>query len=154
MTIDRHRAVADALEVAKRTFARGGSPSPEEDVKVAGLLHSDVAGRTDNLPISVPAGAYVLPADVVSALGEGNTMAGAKVLDEMFGPQTAAAEAYARGGHVPIVAAGGEYVVSPGTARKVGGGDLERGHEVLDRFVKHVRAKHVKTLRKLPGPKK
>lgn len=51
---------------------------------VAGALHSDVAGRTDHLPTSVADGSYVLPADVVSGLGEGNTFAGTKTLDEMF----------------------------------------------------------------------
>ena len=49
-----------------------------------GPLHSAVAGRTDHLPSNVPNGAYVLPADVVSGLGESNTMAGFKVAKRMF----------------------------------------------------------------------
>ena len=53
---------------------------------------------------------------------------------------------------VPIVAAGGEYVLSPEQVMAVGDGDLERGHRVLDAFVTRSRAKLVKTLRKLPGP--
>lgn len=44
-----------------------------------GPIHSAVAGRTDHLPMHVPHGAYVLPADIVSAMGEGNTLAGFKV---------------------------------------------------------------------------
>ena len=44
-----------------------------------GPIHSAVAGRTDHLPMHVPSGAYVLPADIVSAMGEGNTAAGFKV---------------------------------------------------------------------------
>ncbi len=55
---------------------------------------------------------------------------------------------------MPIVAAGGEYVLSPEQVRGVGNGDLDTGHRVLDRFVKDTRAQLIKTLQKLPGPKK
>ena len=55
---------------------------------------------------------------------------------------------------VPIVAAGGEMVLSPEEVMHVGGGDLDTGHRVLDEFVKRVRAKTIKTLTKLPGPAK
>lgn len=46
-----------------------------------GLIESDAAGRTDRLPYSVAADSFVMPADVVSGLGQGNTLAGAKILD-------------------------------------------------------------------------
>ena len=49
-----------------------------------GLIHSPSAGRTDVHSIQVPAGSYVMPADVVSGLGEGSTMAGANVIDAMM----------------------------------------------------------------------
>lgn len=49
-----------------------------------GLFNSPSAGRTDVLNRTVPAGAYVVPADVVSGIGEGNTMAGSHVLDAMM----------------------------------------------------------------------
>ena len=55
---------------------------------------------------------------------------------------------------VPIVAAGGEYVLSPEQVMQAGGGDLETGHRVLDEFVKRMREQTVKTLKNLPGPKK
>ncbi len=55
---------------------------------------------------------------------------------------------------VPIVAAGGEYVVHPHHVRQVGGGDLDMGHKVLDEFVKRSRAHLVKTLKNLPAPKR
>jgi len=54
---------------------------------------------------------------------------------------------------VPIVAAGGEWVVHPNQVTEVGGGDLDTGHEVLDEFVKRMRAELIKTLKNLPGPK-
>jgi hypothetical protein len=49
-----------------------------------GLINSATAGRTDRIPVSVAADSYVIPADVVSGLGEGNTLAGAKVLDHIL----------------------------------------------------------------------
>ena len=123
----------------------------------------------------VPSGSYVIPADVVSANGEGNTMAGFKVMRRMFGgaPYGGASGPYgqgagpygealqnSRGGRtedgggpgVPIVAAGGEYVLSPDQVRAVGNGDADLGTKVLDEFVKRSRARNIKTLQKLPGP--
>jgi hypothetical protein len=133
-----------------------------------GPIHSSVAGRTDHLPMHVPSGSYVIPADIISAAGEGNTMAGFAHAKRVFGgmPRGGGEQPYnheggpygmARGGKsdgVPIVAAGGEYVVHPDHVRAVGGGDLDVGHKVLDEFVKRSRAELVKTLKKLPPPKK
>lgn len=50
----------------------------------SGLLKSNVAGRTDHLQVRVRHGAYVIPADVVSGVGEGNTLAGSKIILAMF----------------------------------------------------------------------
>lgn len=135
-----------------------------------GPIHSHVAGRTDHLPMTVPSGSYVLPADVVSGLGESNTLNGFKNAKLMFGglPYKGSSLPYGRdegslpysrasGGKVdegvPIVAAGGEYVVTPHEVIAVGDGDKELGHRVLDEFVKRMRAKTIKTLKHLPGPK-
>jgi hypothetical protein len=120
---------------------------------MGGLLKTPGHGRTDNLPINVPSGAYVLPADVVSGLGQGNTLAGAKQLDAIFGELKLPLHSW-RGPLVPIVAAGGEYVVHPLIVSHLGDGVLKRGHNLLDRYVKDVRMKTHKTLGKLPGPAK
>lgn len=88
----QNQAVAIALDVAKRTKrAEGGIGMPKLNVSPhlprpklhTGPIHSSVAGRTDHLPIHVPNKAYVLPADIVSAMGEGNTMAGFKVAKDL-----------------------------------------------------------------------
>jgi hypothetical protein len=117
----------------------------------------------------VSSGSYVIPADIISAMGEGNTMAGFKVANTIFskipnmsGLPGADAELglphKAAGGSleppVPIVAAGGEYVIGPDDVVNIGDGDLDHGHQILDSFVKKMRAKTVETLKKLPGPKK
>jgi len=139
------QAVAAALNQARQARAAGGS----SDKIHVGPIHSPVAGRTDHLPINVPSGAYVIPADIISAMGEGNTMAGFRIANTIFGMQE-------RGDDTPveIVAAGGEYVISPASVARIGGNDIDRGHATLDEFIKKYRAKTVETLKKLPGPKK
>lgn len=149
-----------------------------------GLVRSLGGGRTDIHNIQVPSGSYVIPADVVSGLSEGNTLGGAAVMDRMMrtnpwgveggkmghgsGPPRPRAPAapkpdddkFKKGGKadqvghlVPIVVAGGEMIYYPNTiAQKFG--NLKHGHAVLDAMVKKVRSKNVKTLSKLPGPKK
>ena len=144
----QNQAVAAALENARRSRAEGGEINEKIHV---GPIHSNVAGRTDHLPINVPSGAYVLPAETISALGEGNTMAGFKVANDVFGVQQNSPE------HEPveIVAAGGEYVIAPeNVADRIGGGNIDVGHAELDDFVKAYRAKTIQTLQKLPGPKR
>jgi len=140
------QAVAAALSTARKSRATGGEAVAKTHV---GPIHSNVAGRTDHLPMHVPSGAYVIPADIVSALGEGNTMAGFKILNNMFGLQKLGPEPATE-----IVAAGGEYVISPESVNRVGGGETEKGHRNLDGFVTKYRAETVKTLKNLPGPKR
>ena len=165
--------------------ASGGEVSEKMHV---GPIHSAVAGRTDHLPMHVPHQSYVIPADIISAMGEGNTIAGFKHLRRMFagnpykqgkkpygvtsampygqgegayggspGPYGEAIQNRAAGGKtsgVPIVAAGGEQVLSPEDVLFAGDGDMDMGHRVLDEFVKRMRKKTIKTLQKLPGPKR
>lgn len=165
------QAIAIALKTAREVRAFGGTTvTTTKDVGMpmprvrppksprlhVGPIHSAVNGRTDHLPMTVPSGSYVVPADIVSALGEGNTMAGFKAIRQMFGGMPGA-QAFKTGGHVSpveIVAAGGEYVIDPDTVARLGGGDMNVGHRELDKFVKSMRAKTIQTLKKLPGPKR
>lgn len=131
-----------------------------------GPIHSPVAGRTDHLPMHVPSGSYVIPADIISAMGEGNTMAGFRVANQIFSlPKSEVMRMpykdgeFQKGGRtyppaVPIVAAGGEYVIHPDDILIIGDGDMNRGHQALDEFILKMRAKTVKTLKGLAGPKK
>jgi 8-oxo-dGTP pyrophosphatase MutT (NUDIX family) len=318
-------AVAAALNTARKARAEGGHDLMKKDGGSVrkyrdaggaltdpyapttrfhvGPIHSAVAGRTDHLPITVESGSYVLPADIVSAGGSGNTLAGFKVLRRTFGGEPYGQSTapygqkggvyglpvtYARGGKaaagilflspddkvllmrrteedgdqgkwafpaggvkkgetpdaaakretreetghdhdgglapfmhsneknlsfttylahaprftpklnhehdraewvslddaekfplhpgvraalnklkaratkahggessgVPIVAAGGEWVIGPDQVRRIGSGDIDVGHRVLDKFVHRVRRELIGTLQKLPGPRK
>jgi hypothetical protein len=154
--------------------AKDKDPEDHEFINFSkgGLIDSDVPGRTDKVPMKVPPGSYVLPADIPSALGQGNTKAGSEVLSKMFThaayglkPMTQKAQKFhfdgfkklADGGesdHTPIIAAGGEYIIHPDVVKHVGEGNMSQGHRLLDKFVLHTRAQHIKTLKKLKGPKK
>lgn len=165
-------------------LASGGSPPTAPWYErgamrhmAGGMLRSAIPGRTDKLNLAVGSGSYVMPADTVSALGQGNSMAGAKIMDRLFkkGPTGAnlALKGRGRAGRmfmadggdvdiaeggdnepVDIIAAGGEYVLTPEQVAELGGGDVDIGHKILDDFVKAVRKEHVKTLRGLPSPKR
>jgi len=165
--------ISEMLKDPEPRVARADGGSVSEKLHT-GPIHSPVAGRTDHLPMHVPSGSYVIPADIVSSHGEGNTMAGFKVMKRLFGgvpygQSGASSGPYGQGdgpygeelqnrshggsaNHVAIVAAGGEFVLSPDEVRRVGDGDLEMGHRVLDEFIKRSRKKLIKTLTKLPGP--
>lgn len=80
------QAVAVALSNARK-YAKGGTTlSVLDGSKYAsgGLIRSIVPGRTDKIPMNVRSGSYILPADIPSALGQGNTEAGAQILSKMF----------------------------------------------------------------------
>lgn len=135
-----------AMHVA-REYASGG-------VAHVGAVVGKTGGRADKLPISVPSGAYVVPADVVSALGEGNTLAGSDKLAKMFGRSHPRDSRAVGGRTVPIRISDGEFVVSPEQVAKVGGGDMDRGHRTLDALMLKIRDQHINTLKSLPPPSK
>lgn len=184
----KNQSLAIAYRIQRRAprKAGGGPAAPPfyaraeaHNLEHAGMIHSPVAGRTDKIPMGVRSGSYVVPADIVSALGQGNSSAGANGLNKLLkmGPYGAAASGAPRaatpkmaappktqklfagggdvgGGPVDIVAAGGEFVVPDHKVSEIGGGSIDHGHDILDKMVEHVRKKNIKTLRKLPKPKK
>lgn len=160
------QAVAVAMSNARK-YASGGStrvPGPsffQRDANRAlsrqsGLIRSVVPGRTDKHNMRVASGSYIIPADVVSHLGQNNTLAGAKFLKRKFGG--GGTVQFADGGAVDmpvdIIAAGGEYVLSPEQVAAVGKGDLKAGHSKLDKMVLDTRKHHIRTLKNLAPPKR
>lgn len=145
-----------------------------------GPVLSAVPGRTDNHQVKVPAGSYVLPAQHVASMGQGNTLAGMSVASKMFGgPYGASAPKIAHGagaprppkafggfssggaqgahGHhyepVPVDISGGEFVIPPWViVRRYG--SLKKGHAALDKWVMATRKKEIETQKRLPPPAK
>jgi hypothetical protein len=144
------QAIAAALHMAHpQKRAAGGRAGGLH----TGPIYSHVAGRTDHLNMNVPSGSFVFPADVVSALGEHNTLNGFKVIDQLV-EEYRDNSFHSDDPPVPIVAAGGEYVVPPEAVYGIGKQDLKKGHEILDELVMTIRNQSIKTLKKLPRPKK
>ena len=145
-----------------------------------GPILSNVPGRTDAHFTHVPSGSFVIPADIVSGHGEGNTLAGANALQKMFkmGPYgssmpkmgggrglphpPAIGKMMSGGGKggtdknvgtpVPVKLAGGEIVVPPENLMAVVHPNLKHAHNIMDAWVVLERKKLRKTLAKLPGP--
>lgn len=167
----KDQSLAIALEVQRRAkMAKGGDvPIPgvpsntPNATNFAGYIHGTSGGRTDNKPMKVAPGSYVIPSDILSGLGQGNSHAGAAALQRMFkmGPHAKTlgeSGKFADGGMpgegVPIVAASGEMVIDPETVASIGNGDQEVGHKILDKMVEHVRKSTIAKLKKLPPPKR
>ena len=179
------QAVAIALDVARRAKRDAGgaaSSTPwytrhESENMLRGPVMGSSMGRADRVNSRVQNGAYVLPADIPSALGAGNSLAGHTILGKMLGsstnvkpvkptfpklpnaPKLPKITGAKKGGKVsddqdtlPVSLSDGEFVVSKEDCQKLGGGNLEKGHRILDHFVMHVRHKHIDTLKRLPGP--
>ena len=140
-----------ALERASGGFnmAKGPNLNPSWETKqeARGMLHtgpvmSSVPGRTDRHNIMVPSSSYVVPADVVSGRGQGNTLAGMNFFQKAFHmgpygssggmgikhgmgaprPPRAVGMMHSGGGKggdnkigtpVPVVVAGGEVIIPP-----------------------------------------
>lgn len=128
-----------------RRYAAGGrvAASIKRAKVLTGAVRGKTGGRSDKLPVSVPGGSYVIPADVVAALGEGNSEAGHHWLEKRMGKQM---KNGGRSGAVPILISDGEFVVPPDAVGRAG------GHDALDQFVTRVRTAYADHLKGLPGP--
>jgi hypothetical protein len=93
------------------SMGRFGMPHPHRGG--ARLITAATPGRTDRIRQSVKPGSYIVPADVVSALGQGNTMAGAKMFGDIIssGPY---------GQSIPKVGGGGGAPPKPQLLRPQG----------------------------------
>lgn len=132
---------------------------PKNSLGHAGLVKTETPGRADAHPVDTPPGSFVFPADVVSAMGQGNTLSGAKALRSLLrspkparGPLPRAQKRFADGGAVPIAVSGGEYIATPEEISYLGDGNLDRGLAIADMLVRKIRAQHIEHLRRLPPP--
>ena len=179
------QAVAAAL-------SKAFGPRRDDGGMVTGPLLGATDGRADDVKTSVPDGSHIVPADVVGALGEGNSVAGAAKLSKMF-PAALKQHAagiksmkrpapmklpkagmphvpnmpkpkmphlgakHASGGaakSVPVQLSDGEFSIAPEHVRKVGEGDMERGHRAIDAWIMHVRHHDIERRKRLPPPVK
>ncbi len=155
---------APADEYCCDLYEHHGTKSRASGGKVmVGPIRGKDGGREDVHEAKVPDGAYILSADVVSHLGSNNTEAGLKKAHEIFGIgghyDKSAPDHREEGGkvgeskkHVDCILASGEYGIHQKVVRKIGGGDMDHGHKVLDAWSMKVRKDHIDTLKNLPPP--
>lgn len=109
----------------------------------SGLLHGATGGQADQVKTQAPPGSFVVPAEVVAGLGQGNTLAGARVMQSILdtGPRGTPLSRGTRGRgppRPPSVPAelrgglkeGGEVPLFEAKAR--GGGKTEPGKTPVD----------------------
>lgn len=141
----------------------------------SGLIASTVPGRTDRHAMRVRPGSFIVPADIVSGVGQGNTLAGAKLLGEAlktgpYGsklpkpvrggiglPRPPRLARFDAGGTVPetdILTAGGEMVIDPEQVAALGEGDIKLGTKHLHNMVASLRKQIIAEMQKLPGTKR
>jgi hypothetical protein len=146
----------------------------------SGPILGSTPGRADAKPIRVPSSSYVIPSDVVSARGQGNTIAGIKSLDRLFhqGPYATSLPHLGHGRGIPrgpklqqvahsgggkgggnnigepteVNISDGEYLVHPQALMETVHPNVNEAHRIMDQWTLNERADHIKTLRSLPGP--
>lgn len=172
----------------------GAAQAPLRGQAFSGPIRSHIPGRTDRHEADVASGSYVLPADIVSIVGQGNSEAGQNIFKLMMagmpkahpgigaslqhmpplqlhpkvmmkhaketkqhgrGSETGGGREVDGGGSglVPIIAAGGETVLSPEEIINKFG-DLDHGHKILDLVIKKIRDAESERLKTAAPPKK
>lgn len=129
-------------------FKRGG---------IVGFVDHASPGRADKVRTKVEHGSYVLPADVVSGMGEGNSLAGKKQIADMVAkvPKSKRAQGGLAGRKmVDVDLSGGEIVLPPHVVEHIGHGDYEHGANTLDERVLAIRKQNIEEQARLPGPKR
>jgi hypothetical protein len=149
------QALAAAYRMKREGRQQGGAAPWFVRNEARGLTHtgpvpSIVPGRTDRHNVNVPSGSYVMPADHVSSVGQGNTAAGYAILNRMFsggpygskglgirhgsgaprpprmqrpfGSDEGGGRGEDHGSPTPVVIAGGEYVIPPHVVESIGAG--------------------------------
>lgn len=177
------RAMGGNMSMGQMDPSWSRSAMSQEDTGggATGYLHGPTGGRTDAILTSAPAGSHVIPADVVSGLGEGNSMAGAGVMQRILAtgphgiPMPRAGgrlgaprppplpQDHTRGGNIggggrgeltPVALSHGEFVVTPEQVAHWGDGDMDKGHKIFDHFIVKMRDHIIKTMKRLPPPVK
>ena len=154
MKINPLRHLHESLISRQRTaggLAEGGLPQkyaeampkghkPEFITGLTGYYASGKGtGQSDEIDAMLHDGDYVADADLVAALGDGSSKAGAEAL-EKFRRQVPHNERAVGGSAVPAKIADGEYVFPASFVTAIGQGDNKAGAKILDKMREAIRA--------------
>lgn len=154
MKLNPLRHLHESLISRQRTaggLANGGLPQKYAEAMPAGHKPEFITGLTgyyatgkgtgqsDEIDAMLHDGDYVADADLVAALGDGSSKAGAEAL-EKFRRQIPHQEHAVGGSAVPAKIADGEYVFPASFVTAIGGGDNKAGAKILDKMREAIRA--------------
>lgn len=125
---------------AKYTEAAPKGHNPEFITGLTGYYaQGKGTGQSDDIPAMLHDGDYVADADLVAALGDGSSKAGAEAL-EKFRRQIPHQQSAEGGAVVPAKIADGEYVFPASFVTAIGRGDNKAGAKLLDAMREEIRA--------------
>jgi len=154
MKLNPLRHLHESLLSRQRTaggLAHGGLPQKYAEALPAGHKPEFITGLTgyyasgkgtgqsDDIDAMLHDGDYVADADLVAALGDGSSKAGAEAL-EKFRRQIPHQEHATGGAAVPAKIADGEYVFPASFVTAIGQGDNKAGAKILDKMREAIRA--------------
>ena len=154
MKLNPLRHLHESLTSRQRTaggLAAGGLPQkyaeaipkghkPEFITGLTGYYASGKGtGQSDDIDAMLHDGDYVADADLVAALGDGSSKAGAEAL-EKFRRQIPHQQHAEGGAAVAAKIADGEYVFPASFVTAIGGGDNKSGAKILDKMREAIRA--------------
>jgi hypothetical protein len=114
--------------------------------KTGGFIDGVSGGQDDDVPVDLPVNGYVIDATTVSSLGDGNTKAGVKRLDELK-KTLSLPKKFAEGKNVKPIQKGtvkalvspGEYYYTPEEVTALGKGDNAKGAQKMKSMVQKIR---------------
>lgn len=125
----------------RRPYKTGGEVHEIRTLKMSpheGYIRGHESGQADNIHVDAPRGSRIIDAATVSALGDGNSEAGAKKL-QSFIDKLPSIPHDDDLNMVPCALSAGEFRVLPDKVRGLGKGSLPQGHKIWDTIVKSVR---------------
>jgi len=128
-----------------RSYKKGGN--------VKGYYKGGNSGQSDKVLTRVPPNTHIVDATTVSLSGDGNSDNGARVVKDWVNSfQNGHFEQQDQSGKtVPIYVSDGEFEILPDEVLAIGGGDMEKGHRIINSMKKGIR-KH-KGVKKFLPPK-
>lgn len=134
------RGMAQGGMSEKYAAAAPAGHKPEFITGITGYYASGKGtGQSDDIPAMLHDGDYVADADLVSALGDGSSKAGAEALEKFR--RSVPHQHHAQGGEaVAAKIADGEYVFPASFVTAIGQGDNKAGAKILDKMREAIRA--------------
>lgn len=142
-----------------RKYAKGGEIVSKHRIplKKKSLIDGPGKGQTDAIHTNAAEGSYIIPADVVSMLGDGSTDAGVDVINSFFddvvrdlNPDVVHGAPRNETLTIPVALSKGEVYVKPHQVLALGRGHHSKGVKMLDSLRSNIRKHKIANGNDLP----